>query len=198
MKNVLLNPDRKDLGKMTTSDNERLLKMAAALAANPRGTIKEIAESAGISKATLHRLCGTRKALEHLLFQKSSDAVEDIICVVDKKHTDFEKGLEELIDVHLKYHEYIQLFFAYPEMAKEYNWSKYLESIDQFYLQGQKEGFFKIEFSDAFFSELFVSTVCGLIDAVDRGRVAPRGLTQSIKTFLLHGCGNPAAKYREA
>lgn len=171
-----------------STDNELLLKLAAALAANPRGTLKEIAELAGISKATLHRICGTRQNLEQLLFQKSSEAIEDIISVADKKHEDFEKGIHELIDIHLKYHEYIKLYFIYPEMAKEYNWNRYLDSIDSFYRRGQKKGFFKIEFNDAFFSELFASTICGLIDAVDRGRVAPNGLTESIRMFLLFGC----------
>ncbi|EPB7030303.1 transcriptional regulator, partial [Pseudomonas aeruginosa] len=44
--------------------DEKLLKaLAVALVDHPRGTFKEIAEAAGISKATLNRFCGTRDNL---------------------------------------------------------------------------------------------------------------------------------------
>ena len=171
-----------------STDNELLLKLAAAMVANPKATIKELAESAGISKATLHRFCGTRKNLEDLLFRKSSDAVEDIIRVANQEYEDYEAGLDDLIKIHLKYREYIKLSFFYPEMAEDYNWDKYLDAMDSFFLRGQKSGFFKIEFSDAFFSEFLASAICGLLDAVDRGRVAPKGLTESIRNLLLFGC----------
>ncbi|ELX4162395.1 TPA: efflux pump transcriptional repressor NfxB, partial [Pseudomonas aeruginosa] len=43
------------------SHDERLIKaLAVAIVDRPRATLKELAEAAGVSKATLHRFCGTR------------------------------------------------------------------------------------------------------------------------------------------
>lgn len=42
------------------SHDERLIKaLAVAIVDRPRATLKELAEAAGVSKATLHRFCGT-------------------------------------------------------------------------------------------------------------------------------------------
>ena len=41
------------------SHDERLIKaLAVAIVDRPRATLKELAEAAGVSKATLHRFCG--------------------------------------------------------------------------------------------------------------------------------------------
>lgn len=41
------------------SHDERLIKaLAVAIVDHPRATLKELAEAAGVSKATLHRFCG--------------------------------------------------------------------------------------------------------------------------------------------
>ncbi|WP_269478099.1 TetR/AcrR family transcriptional regulator [Hominibacterium faecale] len=171
-------------------NRELLQKLAAALVANPRGTTKDLAEAAGISKATLHRFCGTRENLEKMLFEKSSEAIEDIIEVAQKDFKDHKEGLHDLINIHYEYREYFKFMYYFPDMGREYNWDKYSDAIDSFYLNGQKKGVFKIELSDAFFSEVLISMLYGLFDAVDRGRIAPKSLIENIKTFVLHGCAN--------
>lgn len=51
-----------------TPHDERLLKaLAHAIVVHPRATLKELAETAGVSKATLHRFCGTRDNLVTML-----------------------------------------------------------------------------------------------------------------------------------
>ncbi len=50
------------------SHDERLIKaLAVAIVDHPRATLKELAEAAGVSKATLHRFCGTRDNLVQML-----------------------------------------------------------------------------------------------------------------------------------
>ena len=52
---------------------EKLLKaLAVAMVEHPRGTFKEIAQAAGVSKATLNRFCGTRDNLIEMLFDSVS------------------------------------------------------------------------------------------------------------------------------
>lgn len=47
--------------------DERLLKaLADAIVVHPLATLKELAEAAGVSKATLHRFCGTRDNLVNM------------------------------------------------------------------------------------------------------------------------------------
>ena len=61
----------------TTTNEEQLLKhLAVAIVEKPRSTIKELAESVEISKATLHRFCGTRENLQQILTEKSSETLE--------------------------------------------------------------------------------------------------------------------------
>lgn len=173
-----------------STNTELLQNLAAALIANPRGTTKDLAEAAGISKATLHRYCGTRENLEKMLYKKASDAIENIIETAQKDFIDYKVGLHELIDIHYKYRDYFKFIYYFPNMGGDFNWDKYLNAIDLFYLNGQKKGVFKIEFSDAFFSESLISMLYGLFDAVDRGRIAPKSLTENIENFVLFGCAD--------
>lgn len=45
---------------LTAADEKLLKALAIAIVDHPRATFKEIAQAAGVSKATLNRFCGTR------------------------------------------------------------------------------------------------------------------------------------------
>ena len=61
--------------RSTINEEKHLKNLAAAVVENPRSTLKEIAETVGISIATLHRSYGTRENLENLLITKASEAL---------------------------------------------------------------------------------------------------------------------------
>ncbi len=63
-----------------TPHDERLLKaLAHAIVVHPRATLKELAETAGISKATLHRFCGTRDNLVDMLEKHGERVLNQVI-----------------------------------------------------------------------------------------------------------------------
>jgi len=47
-----------------------------AIVDRPRGTFKDLAQSAGVSKATLNRFCGTRDNLIEMLINYASKVME--------------------------------------------------------------------------------------------------------------------------
>lgn len=75
---------------LSYNENNLLKLLAVAIIDSPRSTIKELAEASGISKATLHRFCGTRKNLELMLNKKASEVIENILKVINAEVTDTE------------------------------------------------------------------------------------------------------------
>jgi TetR/AcrR family transcriptional repressor of mexCD-oprJ operon len=66
-------------------------------------------------------------------------------------------------------------------------WDSYISALDGFFLKGQKEGFFRLEMSSQMLTELFVSMICGMIDAEHRNRVASAGMVDRMAEFFLEG-----------
>ncbi|MEG0134187.1 MAG: hypothetical protein RR844_01470 [Clostridium sp.] len=86
-----------------SEDNKLLKNLSVAIVDNPRGTTKELAESVGISKATLHRTYGTRDNLETILMKKASEAVENIISITEMDFEDYKEGVKILLKGLLAY-----------------------------------------------------------------------------------------------
>ncbi|SIP54988.1 hypothetical protein PERCYII10_4766 [Pseudomonas aeruginosa] len=71
------------------SHDERLIKaLAVAIVDRPRATLKELAEAAGVSKATLHRFCGTRDNLVQMLEDHGETVLNQIIQACDLEHAE--------------------------------------------------------------------------------------------------------------
>lgn len=84
------------------SHDERLIKaLAVAIVDRPRATLKELAEAAGVSKATLHRFCGTRDNLVQMLEDHGETVLNQIIQACDLEHAEPLEALQRLIKEHL-------------------------------------------------------------------------------------------------
>lgn len=64
---------------LTAADEKLLKALAVALVDHPAGTLKDIAQAAGVSKATLNRFCGTRANLIEMLLNHASDLMLTLI-----------------------------------------------------------------------------------------------------------------------
>jgi TetR/AcrR family transcriptional repressor of mexCD-oprJ operon len=170
-----------------TDESELLKRLATALVDKPRSTIKELAEALGMSKATLHRFCGTRENLEAMIASKAQEALLRIIVITQHDFPDYKVGLTEIIAVHYQEYELLRLQFSLQACADEAVWTPYMKAVDAFFLKGQKQGAFRIDFSVAFLSEVFIASICGLIDAERRGRVAKSGMAEAFEDFFLKG-----------
>lgn len=179
-----------------TVQDERLLKaLATAIVARPRATLKELAESAGVSKATLHRFCGTRDNLVQMLEKHGETVLNQIIAAADLEQAEPSDALRRLISEHLTHRELLVfLMFQYsPEfLAPESDgarWQSYIQALDSFFLRGQQQGVLRIDISAAVFTELFTTMVYGMVDAERRGRAASANSANVLEQMFLHGAG---------
>lgn len=177
-----------------TAQDERLLKaLAVAIVDRPRATLKELAESAGVSKATLHRFCGTRDNLEEMLERHGETVLNQIIVAADLERTEPLDALRRLISEHLIHREMLVfLMFQYrPDFLSPEGdgarWQSYIHALDSFFLHGQQQGVFRIDIPAAVFTELFTTMIYGMVDAERRGRAASSNSVNALEQMFLHG-----------
>ncbi|MEV5024528.1 transcriptional regulator [Paenibacillus sp. LPE1-1-1.1] len=175
----------------TIDDNKLLKLLAVSLVDSPRGTFNELAKSVGISKATLHRFCGTRENLETLLIDKSKESMENVICVAEKEYDDYVNGVKLLIKSHYEGKEFLRYSCSFQNCTDDEYWNTYAKAIDSFFLRAQRQGVFRSDFSVSVLSELFLSVIFGVIDSERRGRVASSYMLETIEQFFLYGALNP-------
>ncbi len=182
------------------SHDERLIKaLAVAIVDHPRATLKELAEAAGVSKATLHRFCGTRDNLVQMLEGHGETVLNQIIQACDLEHAEPLEALQRLIKEHLTHRELLVfLVFQYrPDFLDPHGegarWQSYLEALDAFFLRGQQKSVFRIDITAAVFTELFITLVYGMVDAERRGRAA-----SSIPRIPWSRCSSTAPPIRRA
>lgn len=178
------------------AQNDRLLKaLAVAIVDRPRATLKELAEAAGISKATLHRFCGTRDNLVEMLMAHGLSALTQVIQDSDLEQAEPLTALNRLIRGHLTHRELLVfLMFQYrPDSldpdTEGVRWIPYVDALDSFFLRGQHTGLFRIDIGAPVLTELFVSLVYGMVDAERRGRAASAGSAAALERFFLRGAG---------
>ena len=180
------------------SNDEKLLKaLAVATVDRPRATLKDLAEAAGVSKATLHRFCGTRDNLVERLMNHSQAALNQVIEEANLQVADVPQALRSLIDNHLKHRELLVfMIFQYRPDSMDPDkdgarWVAYTDALDAFFLRGQQEGFFRIEIGAELLTELFVSMIYGMVDAERRGRAASARSAVTLEQFFIKGVGQP-------
>lgn len=176
------------------SADEKLLKaLAAAMVARPRGTLKDIAVAAGVSKATLHRFCGTREHLIERLMGYGSQVLNQVIDHARLDSAPPREALRRLIQGHLTHRELLT-FLAFqwrPDSMDEAvgggRWMPYCDALDAFFLRGQREGVFRLDIAAPALSEIFAALIFGLVDAERRGRVAWASTPAMLETAFLEG-----------
>lgn len=178
---------------------ERLLKaLAHAIVVHPRATLKELAEFAGVSKATLHRFCGTRENLITLLEDHGEQVLNLVIQQADLERAEPLMGVRYLIAEHLKHREMLLfLMFQYrPDTllgdSNDRRWLAYNQAMDAFFLRAQQVGALRIDISAAVFTEMFITLIYGMVDAERRGRVASANTAQALEQLFLQGALAPA------
>lgn len=175
------------------ADDKFLKALAVALVDHSNGTLKDIAQAAGVSKATLNRFCGTRANLVELLLNHASDLMNQMVADADLQHAPPLEALQRLVDNHLMHREMLVfLVFQWrPDSLDESSggrrWLPYSDALDAFFLRGQREGLFRIDVGAAVLTEMFAALLSGMVDAERRGRVARVGMGALVTQFFLQG-----------
>lgn len=173
---------------------EKLLKaLAVAIVEHPRGTFKEIAQAAGVSKATLNRFCGTRDNMIEMLFDYGSEVMNQIIVETDLTQAPVPEVFQRLVEGHLAHRDLLVfLMFQWRpdslhECGEAARWLPYTNALDQFFLRGQLEKVFRIDIGAPVLTELFASLLFGLVDGERRGRVARASMGATLQQFFMQG-----------
>ena len=172
---------------INANENQLLKRLAAAMSANPRGNTGALAEAAGISRATFNRFCGSREHLMEMIAEQAEASLQEIIRLAQSNVTDYPAALSALMEAHFVNEEYLEFSCSSQSSLDNAYWESYLHALDAFFLNGQKNGAFKLDIPSQMLTELFISMVCGMIDADHRGRVATSGLENQMTAFFLHG-----------
>jgi TetR/AcrR family transcriptional repressor of mexCD-oprJ operon len=170
-----------------THEEELLRKLTAALSTNPRSSTGALAQAVGISRATFNRLFCSRENLMELIAERGEETLQKIISLAQETVTDYAASLTALIDAHSQNQEYLSFVCGTQSSLENAFWEQYLGALDHFFLEGQKAGAFRVDIPHQMLAELFVSMICGMIDAQHRGRVATSGLGVQMTDFFLHG-----------
>ncbi|MFK0090327.1 TetR/AcrR family transcriptional regulator [Pseudomonas sp. NPDC090755] len=162
----------------------------AAVALRPGASMGELAALAGISRATLHRYCGTRNNLDSQLEQHAKKALLQILGHIELLSTQPLAAVHQLIEEHLDRGELIMFLASrYPVHTKaqhEIGLPFYLEKLDGMFLNGQQQGVFRVDVSAMLLTEMFVSLLHGAVDARQRGRM-PRACRKMLENTFLQG-----------
>jgi TetR/AcrR family transcriptional repressor of mexCD-oprJ operon len=172
---------------INTHDEQLLKKLASAISDNPRANTQTLAECVGISRATFNRFCGSREHLMEMISRHAEISLEKIIELANENVKDYSETFSKLIDAHFSNQEYLVFSCGTQCSLTNSYWEKYLGALDSFFLNGQKAGFFRLDLPHQMITELFLSMICGMIDAQHRGRVAISGIENSMKVFFLNG-----------
>ena len=163
--------------------------LALALVNQPRATLQELATAIGISKTTLYRFCPTRELLVKRLLDQSLRTLDDALDEALIDEGPVLEALRRLNAKHLEHREFtLFLTYYWNEVDKPVEETAAWEpKVDAFFLRGQQEGVFRIDFSAATLTELWLGTLISLIDGERRGRIPRAALAQLAEQAFLHG-----------
>ncbi|KSE12318.1 TetR/AcrR family transcriptional regulator EscR [Pseudomonas aeruginosa] len=157
---------------------------------HPRATMGELAELAGVSRATLNRHCGTREGLKRRLESHARSTLERLTHSAALQRLEPREALRELIREHLAQRDLLALLMFEQNPGRhaghgDASWQSYVEALDAFFLRGQQKRVFRIDISAATFSELFIVLIYGMV-------AASAGLSATLEELFLRGASNPA------
>lgn len=174
----------------TAQETSILPALALALTNHPRASLQELARFIGISKATLYRFNRTREELVARLLAQSMQAVSSALSQARLEEDHPLQALQRLIALHLEQREFVGfLTYYWKEVDEEVTQecAEWEVQLDAFFLRGQQMGVFRIDFSAAALTEIWLSTLLGLADAERRGRVARAELASLVERAFLQG-----------
>lgn len=177
-------------------DNRLLAALAVAMVDHPRASLQELAKAVGISKATLYRFCRTREQLVERLMARAIAALNQAIDDIDLEQAGAREVLGRLTENTLEHREltaFLMYFWKDSTLncCDQITWER---KLDAFFLRGQQQGIFRVDIPAAAMTEVFVSTLIGLVDAERRGRVARVGLSALVEMAFCEGAQLPGVR----
>jgi len=189
--------EKQDRVMISSDTDDKLLRaLAVAIVQHPRATLQELAQAAGVSKATLYRFCRTRNQLIDMLRNHCIAMVGEIIEASALDTAPPLEALRRLTENYLAQKEFSVFLIYYWKRSDtssesiDGSWDKsrqYDQTLDAFFLRGQKEGVFRIDVSAACLADTYSYMLYGLMESERLGRVARAGLSSTLEQLFLFG-----------
>lgn len=174
-------------------DEKTTRALAAAIVDRPRATLQELAQAAGISKATLYRCSRTREQLIDDLRKYCADVMMQQLQRHQIETAEPLQALKCIIEFHLEHVELSSFIFYHWQQDTPVGetpvelWSEHTRILDQVFLRGQQQGLFRVDVSAQTLSDACGFLICGLADSARCGRSARFNLAGMVESLFLHG-----------
>lgn len=165
--------------------------MAKALVANPGASTSELAATAGVSRATLHRMLGGRDSVVETVYGWLLDRCDEVFDAAGIDSGPVEPALDRLIEHCYPLAQAYWLHTATPSLEKiEHLGERIIEQDDrlcEFFARGQREGLFRPDLTARWMSYSFGGQVMSVWYLVEDGYAGEREVPRLIREALLGG-----------
>ncbi|WP_029542512.1 TetR/AcrR family transcriptional regulator [Selenomonas sp. AB3002] len=178
---------------MAYDRDELLAKMADALADNPGCTMKELAETVGISKASLHRIYTNKENICQQFGGKEQEILRDIKAIINEKKSPWLEDLQAIIDILADNAPFVRCMGRepLPGQVSEAEWEEFDKDLSGFFRRGKEEGILKGDFSSTEMNDIFFGLITGLIESMSMRQSNPRAVKRIAYDALLGGIYRP-------
>jgi TetR/AcrR family transcriptional regulator, mexCD-oprJ operon repressor len=170
---------------------ETILRSAAdLLGRRPNATTDEIAEAAGISRATLNRYFPGRRALLEAVDGLAKQHMRAAVSDARLGEGSAEEALNRLVAASESVAPYLAVLYSQSQAFEEPDddeWREIDAGIEELFRRGQDAGEFRLDLSAAWLSDAFYSLVVGTAWSIQVGRAAARGYGHHVTTLLIEG-----------
>ncbi len=158
---------------MDSGQDKLFHDVAKALVANPGASTSGIAETAGVSRATLHRAFGDREALVESVYGWLLDRCDQVFDEAGIDSGEIEPALDRLIEDCYPLAQSYWLLTATPSLERAGDIGERLREQDRrlenFFARGQAEGVFRPDLSPKWMSYSFGGQVMSAWYLVEDG-----------------------------
>ncbi|WP_254885406.1 TetR/AcrR family transcriptional regulator [Streptomyces sp. NA02950] len=173
-------------------DREHVLRAAAELLARKAtASMDEIAKSAGISRATLHRHFAGRDALVQALGVLGIQLVEERLTAARIDEGDPVDAVRRLVAEALPVSGFLAFLYGenqlYESDAMDEGWARIDEQVGALFRRGQEQGLFRFDLTPAWLTEALYALIAASGWSVQEGRIASKDAGHMVSELLLGG-----------
>jgi AcrR family transcriptional regulator len=174
------------------SGKEQLFRdVATALVANPGASTTGIAEAAGVSRATLHRIFGDRDRLVETVYGWLLDRCDKVFDAAEIDAGPVATALDRLIEDCFPLAQSYWLLTATPSLERTGDIGERLEQqdlrLERFFARGQSEGIFRSDLSSRWMAYSFGGQVMSAWYLVEDGYAGEREVPRLIREAIFGG-----------
>ncbi|MCC2276448.1 MULTISPECIES: TetR/AcrR family transcriptional regulator [Streptomyces] len=172
-------------------DRDQVLRAAAGLLTRkPTASMDEIAKTAGIGRATLHRHFSGRDALVRALENHGIERLGRALDEARPEEGDAADAVRRMVACIEPVAGIIAFLYGENQLYEggmNEGWNRLDARITGLFRRGQEEGAFRLDLSPAWLTEALYGLVASGAWAVQDGRVAARDISHMVSELLLGG-----------